>query len=536
MAKYVFVFGGVVSGLGKGIVAASLGRLLKLRGYKVQAQKFDPYLNIDPGTMNPTQHGEVFVTADGAETDLDLGHYERFIDENLTKYCNLTSGKALWRVLNNEREGKYLGKTVQIIPHVTNEIKDFISRNVKETKADVMITEIGGTVGDIEGQPFIEAIRQFMIEVGRENCVVIHVCLTPYISGSDEYKSKPVQHSVKELQSMGIAPDIVVTRSATDCGQEIRDKIAMFASIRRDCVISNTDVDCLYAAPVMLHENGLDKAVCRILGLKDECDLSEWNDMLARVRARDGKLKIAIVGKYVSLHDSYISIIEALQHASYTVGKNLDMLWVDSEKITAENVCKKLKDVDGVLVPGGFGERGIDGMIEAARYTRENKIPYFGICLGMQIAVIEYARDVAGIADACSGEFKEGSKVIDLMPDQKGLRLGGTMRLGAYPCIVKKDTRLYSAYGKEKISERHRHRYEFNNDYRETLENAGLVLAGTSPDGVIVEAVETKGDGYFVGVQFHPEFTSRPNRAGALFVSFLTAADNYSKEHGDIQK
>ena len=528
MAKYVFVFGGVVSGLGKGIVAASLGRLLKLRGYKVSAQKFDPYLNIDPGTMNPTQHGEVFVTADGAETDLDLGHYERFIDEDLTKFCNLTSGKVLWRVLNNEREGKYLGKTVQIIPHVTNEIKDFIVRNVNATNADIMITEIGGTVGDIEGQPFIEAIRQFIIEVGRQNCVVIHVCLTPYISGSDEYKSKPVQHSVKELQSMGISPDIVVTRSAEDCGQEIRDKIAMFASVARDCVISNTDVPCLYEAPIMLHNNGLDKAVCRLLGLKEECDLKEWEDMLAKVKARDGELEIAIVGKYVSLHDSYISIIESLQHASYAVGKHLNIRWVDSEKITESNVAKALKGVDGVLVPGGFGSRGIDGMIETAKYARENKIPYFGICLGMQIAVIEFARDVAGLKDACSGEFKEGSKVIDIMPDKLGLKLGGTMRLGAYPCVVQKGTRLYAAYGKEQISERHRHRYEFNNDYRETLKNAGLVLSGISPDGVIVEAVETNDDGYFVGVQFHPEFTSRPNRPGALFVSFLEAADKYS--------
>jgi len=528
MAKYVFVFGGVVSGLGKGIVAASLGRLLKLRGYKVQAQKFDPYLNIDPGTMNPTQHGEVFVTADGAETDLDLGHYERFIDENLTRFCNLTSGKVLWRVLNNEREGKYLGKTVQIIPHVTNEIKDFIRRNVEETGADIMLTEIGGTVGDIESQPFIEAIRQFIIEVGRANCVVIHVCLTPYISGSDEYKSKPVQHSVKDLQSMGISPDIVVTRSATDCGQEIRDKIAMFCNVPTDCVISNTDVPCLYEAPIMLHDNGLDKAVCRLLGLKEECDLSEWTNMLARVNARRGTLKIAIVGKYVSLHDSYISIFEALQHASYEVGKTLDVSWVDSEKITEQNVKNILGGADGILVPGGFGSRGIEGMIVAARFARENGVPYFGICLGMQIAVIEFARHVAGLPTACSGEFGDGEKVIDIMPDKLGLKVGGTMRLGAYPCNVQKGTRLYDAYKEDQIFERHRHRYEFNNDYRELLKNAGLVLSGVSPDGVIVEAVETKGDGYFVGVQFHPEFTSRPTKPGALFVSFLAAANEYS--------
>ena len=528
MAKYVFVFGGVVSGLGKGIVAASLGRLLKLRGYKVSAQKFDPYLNIDPGTMNPTQHGEVFVTADGAETDLDLGHYERFIDENLTKYCNLTSGKVLWRVLSNEREGKYLGKTVQIIPHVTNEIKDFITRNVESTNADVMITEIGGTVGDIESQPFIEAIRQFIIEHGRANCAVIHVCLTPYISGSDEYKSKPVQHSVKELQAMGISPDIIVTRSATDCGQELRDKIAMFCNVPNDCVVSNTDVECLYEAPVMLHNNGLDGAVCRLLGLKEECDLKEWTTMLDAVKARSGELNIAIVGKYVALHDSYISIIEALQHASYKVGKHLKIVWIDSEIITEKNVANKLKGVDGVLVPGGFGSRGIDGMIETAKYAREHGIPYFGICLGMQVAVIEYARDVAGIADACSGEFKEGSKVIDIMPDKRGLKLGGTMRLGAYPCAVKVGTRLFDAYGKEVIFERHRHRYEFNNDYRDRLQEAGLVLSGISPDGVIVEAIELSSGGYFVGVQFHPEFTSRPNLPSPLFASFLDATKKYS--------
>ncbi len=525
MTKYIFVTGGVVSGLGKGIVAASLGRLLKLRGYKVAAQKFDPYMNIDPGTMNPTQHGEVFVTRDGAETDLDLGHYERFIDEDLTKFSNLTSGKVYWSVLNKERAGEYLGQTVQIIPHVTNEIKSFIVKNVEATGADVLITEIGGTIGDIESQPFLEAIRQFSLEVGRKNCLFIHVCLVPYISGSDEYKSKPAQHSTKELQAMGIAPDIIITRSDDDCGEAIRKKIALFCNVKEDCVIANTTADCLYEVPMMLHKNGLDRVVCRELGLKNKCDLTPWKAMIKDIHSRKGFTDIAIVGKYVALHDSYLSIVESLNHASYACHTNVRLRWVDSEEITAANVKEKLKGIQGVLVPGGFGIRGTEGMIEACRYARENAIPYFGICLGMQIAVIEYARNVAGIADATSGEFKKsGSHVIDLMPDQNGKKLGGTMRLGAYPCVIKEGTLMQKAYGAQEIEERHRHRYEFNNDFRDRLTDAGLVISGTSPDGVIVETVEAPSDAFFIGVQFHPEFTSRPNHANPLFREFVAAA------------
>ncbi len=529
MAKYIFVTGGVVSGLGKGIVAASLGRLLKLRGYKVAAQKFDPYMNVDPGTMNPTQHGEVFVTHDGAETDLDLGHYERFIDENLTRFSNLTSGKVFWSVLNKERRGEYLGQTVQIIPHVTNEIKDFIRKNVELTGADVMITEIGGTIGDIESQPFLEAIRQFASDVGRRNCLFIHVCLVPYISGSDEYKSKPAQHSTKELQAMGISPDIIITRSDGDCGETIRKKIALFCSVKEDCVIANITADCLYEVPLMLHNNGLDKVVCRELGLKNKCDLAPWKTMVRDIRSRKGKTRIAIVGKYVSLHDSYLSIAESLNHASYACHTNLEIEWIDSEEITHKNVADKLRGIQGILVPGGFGTRGTEGMIEACRYARENDIPYFGICLGMQIAVIEYARHAAGIADATSGEFGErGTHVIDLMPDQNGKQLGGTMRLGAYPCRIVKGTGMYAAYGEELIEERHRHRYEFNNDYRAALENAGLTISGTSPDGSIVETVEIAPNRFFIGVQFHPEFTSRPNRANPLFRAFVQSAKDTS--------
>jgi len=525
MAKYIFVTGGVVSGLGKGIVAASLGRLLKLRGYKVAAQKFDPYMNVDPGTMNPTQHGEVFVTHDGAETDLDLGHYERFIDENLTKFSNLTSGKVYWSVLNKERNGEYLGETVQIIPHVTNEIKDFIRKNTALTSADVVITEIGGTIGDIESQPFLEAIRQFAAEVGRKNCLFIHVCLVPYISGSDEYKSKPAQHSTKELQAMGISPDIIITRSDDDCGDAIRKKIALFCSVKEDCVIANTTAGCLYEVPIMLHKNGLDKVVCRELGLKNKCDLTPWRAMVKDIHSRRGTTKIAIVGKYVSLHDSYLSIVESLNHASYANHTNVKIEWIDSETLTRENVGQQLKGIQGVLVPGGFGIRGTEGMIEACRYARENNIPYLGICLGMQIAVIEYARNVAGIADATSGEFcKGGTHVIDIMPDQNGKKLGGTMRLGAYPCAIADGTLMKEAYGAEIIEERHRHRYEFNNEYREKLTAAGLIISGTSPDNRIVETIEVKDNKFFVGVQFHPEFTSRPNKPNPLFREFVKNA------------
>lgn len=527
MTKYIFVTGGVVSGLGKGIVAASLGRLLGLRGLTVAAQKFDPYMNVDPGTMNPIQHGEVFVTDDGAETDLDLGHYERFIDRNLTKFSNLTSGKVFWNVLTKERQGKYLGQTVQIIPHVTNEIKAFISSNAEESKADVVITEIGGTIGDIESQPFLEAIRQFSQEVGIKNCLFIHVCLVPYISGSDEYKSKPVQHSVKELQANGIHPNIIVTRSDGDCGGAIREKIAMFCNVKPDCVISNTTVDCLYKAPIMLHENGLDKVVVRELGLKGKLDLSVWKKLIKNIDSRKGKVTIGIVGKYVSLHDSYLSIVESLNHASYENGVFVDIKWIDSDKITRENAAEKLSGVDGILVPGGFGERGIEGMINACEYARENKVPYFGICLGMQIAVMEFARHVAGVENATSGEFDKKNAyphVIDIMADQIGKAKGGTMRLGGYPCVLKDGTKIMAAYGAKEIRERHRHRYEFNNEYRDLLTEKGLQISGTSPDNHIVETVELNGEQFFIGVQFHPEFTSRPNRANPIFREFVKAA------------
>ena len=529
MRKFIFVTGGVVSGLGKGITAASLGRLLKERGLKVASQKLDPYMNVDPGTMSPYQHGEVYVTEDGAETDLDLGHYERFINEDLTKYSNLTSGKVYWTVLNKERRGEYLGETVQIIPHVTNEIKSFILKNAEVTEADVLITEIGGTIGDIESQPFLEAIRQLSLEVGRRNCLFIHVCLVPYISGSDEFKSKPTQHSVKELQAMGIHPDIIVTRSDKDVGKEIRRKISMFCNVAEDCVISNTTLDCLYEVPIMLHNEGMDEVACRELGISlPKADLSKWQAMVDSVHARKGEVHIALVGKYVKLHDSYLSVVEALNHASFVCGKKVKIKWVDSDKVTDETAPNMFADCQGIIVPGGFGDRGIEGMIASCRYARENKIPYFGICLGMQIAVIEYARHVLGYPDANSREFNEHGEhlVIDLMPDQRGVIKGGTMRLGAYPCKIKEGTKLAACYGSTLIKERHRHRYEFNNEYKEELQKAGLTIGGTSPDDKIVETVELTERDFFVGVQFHPEFKSRPNKPHPLFVGFVSAACN----------
>lgn len=527
MTKFIFITGGVVSGLGKGITAASLGRLLKMRGLKVAAQKLDPYMNVDPGTMSPFQHGEVFVTEDGAETDLDLGHYERFIDENLTKYSNLTSGRAYWNVLSKERRGDYLGKTVQIIPHITNEIKDFIYNGAKHTSADVLLTEIGGTVGDIESQPFIEAIRQISLEVGRENCLFIHVTLVPYISGSDEYKSKPTQHSVKELQAMGIAPNVIVTRSDSSLGEDITSKISMFCNVKPDCVIENITLPCLYEAPLALHKNGLDKVVCRELGLKsDDPDMSDWEKMVDKIHKRDKTVKVAIVGKYVQLHDAYLSIIESLSHAGYEYGAKIDIDWIDSELITEDTVSEILKDAKGILVPGGFGDRGIEGKITACKYARENDIPYFGICLGMQIAVIEFARHVCGLNNANSKEFNDNAeyKVIDFLPDQNGnTPKGGTMRLGSYPCKIMPNTIMSSVYGEENICERHRHRYEFNNDYRELFQSKGLKISGTSPDGHIVETVELPQNKFFIGVQFHPEFKSRPNRPQPIFSGFIKA-------------
>jgi CTP synthase len=533
MTKFVFVTGGVVSGLGKGITAASLGRLLKARGITVAAQKLDPYMNCDPGTMSPFQHGEVFVTNDGAETDLDLGHYERFIDEDLNQYSSLTSGKIYWSVLSKERNGEYLGETVQVIPHITNEIKKFIFANAESTKADVLISEIGGTIGDIESQPFIETARQIVFEIGRHNCLFIHVTLVPFITGSNEYKTKPTQHSVKQLQSMGINPDIIVTRTTRSGAEDfldssIKKKISLFCNVKPDCVIDNVTLECLYEAPLMLHKNGLDKVVCRELRLKDkqEQDLRSWEEMVERIKRRDKTVRIALVGKYVQLHDAYLSVAESLQHAGYELGTMVEIEWVDSEKLTPQNVALALKGCSGILVPGGFGNRGIDGKIEACKYARENHIPYFGICLGMQTAVIEFARNVCGIPDANSGEFDPDGEhlVIDLMPDQKNLPKGGTMRLGKYPCIVKPGTVLYRAYGQTEISERHRHRYEYNNEYRQLMESKGLVISGVSPNGFIVETVELPDRDFFVGVQFHPEFKSRPNRAHPLFYRFIEAA------------
>lgn len=527
MTKYIFVTGGVVSGLGKGIVAASLGRLLKLRGYKVAAQKLDPYMNVDPGTMNPIQHGEVYVTEDGAETDLDLGHYERFIDEDLNKYSNLTSGKVFSRVLEKERKGEYLGQTVQIIPHVTNETKRFIKKNAEVTKADVVITEIGGTIGDIESAHFLEAIRQYAADVGRENCLFIHVCLVPYVSGSDEYKTKPTQHSVKELQSLGIHPDVIVTRSDSDIGDDLRRKIALFCNVKPDCVISDVTMDCLYQSPVMLHDNGLDKVVCRELKLRGKLDLSPWKALIKRINGRKKHVKIALVGKYVKLHDSYLSVVEALYSAGFENGCYVDIDWVDSEEVFPDTAEEIFKGIDGIIVPGGFGSRGIEGMIETCKYARTHNVPYFGICLGMQVMVMEFARNVAGLTGATSGEFDENAKykVIDLMPDQQGnIPKGGTMRLGAYPCKIKAGTQMSEYYQTDEIRERHRHRYEFNNNYRETLEKHGLTLSGTSPDDRIVETVEIAGDRFFVGSQFHPEFKSRPNKAHPLFRGFIASA------------
>lgn len=528
MTKYIFVTGGVVSGLGKGITAASLGRLLKSRGLKVASQKLDPYINVDPGTMSPYQHGEVYVTEDGAETDLDLGHYERFIDEDLNKYSNLTTGKVYWNVLNKERRGEYLGSTVQVIPHVTNEIKEFIYSVGKKTDADVVITEIGGTIGDIESQPFLEAVRQISLEVGRENSLFIHVTLVPFLSGSDEHKSKPTQHSVKELQGMGINPNIIVLRCDEPLEKSIFQKISMFCNVKPDCVIENITLPCLYEAPLMLEKANFSSVVCRELGIAaPKADLDEWTSMVKRIKKREYTVDIGLVGKYVQLHDAYLSVAEALRHAGYTHNSHINIHWIDSETITKETVNDILADLDGIIVPGGFGSRGIEGMILAAQYARENFIPYFGICLGMQIAVIEYARNVVGISDAHSGEFDElcKNKVIDFMPGQSDdIDKGGTLRLGAYPCCIQPNTTMEKCYKSTEISERHRHRYEFNNEYREALTSAGLTLSGLSPDGRLVETVELSDRPFYVGVQFHPEFKSRPNKPHPLFEGFVCAS------------
>lgn len=528
MKKYIFVTGGVISGLGKGITAAALGRLLKSRGYKVASQKLDPYINIDPGTMSPYQHGEVFVTEDGAETDLDLGHYERFIDENLNRYSNLTTGKVYWNILNKERNGEYLGSTVQVIPHVTDEIKSFIYTVGRTTDADVIITEIGGTVGDIESQPFLEAIRQVAIEVGRENSMFIHVTPLLHVTSSGEYKTKPTQHSVKELRGLGIAPDVLVLRAEGDIDDEIREKIAMFCNVKPDCVICNKDVPELYYAPVMLEESRFSEIVCRELGLDPGVlDLHEWNEMLQRIESRRGHVTIGLIGKYTKLHDAYLSVAEALHHGGYENSVHVDIRWIESEDLEEQDPGTILGDVDGILVPGGFGVRGVEGKMQAARYAREHDVPYLGICLGMQTAVMEFARDVLGYEDADSAEFNEESthKVINFMPDQRGnIPKGGTMRLGAYPCVIRSGSILEQAYGKKEIQERHRHRYEFNNEYREAIQLAGMDVTGTSPDGRLVEAVEIPALRFFVGVQYHPEFKSRPNAAHPLFRELVRAA------------
>ena len=536
MAKFIFITGGVVSGLGKGITAASLGRLLKARGLKVASQKLDPYINVDPGTMSPYQHGEVYVTNDGAETDLDLGHYERFINEDLNKYSNLTTGRVYWNVLNKERRGDYLGKTVQVIPHITNEIKEFIYAAAKKNDPDVLICEVGGTIGDIESQPFIEAIRQIGLEQGSENTCYIHVTLVPYLESSKEHKSKPTQHSVKELQGMGIKPDIIVLRCVKPLEEDIFEKIALFCNLKKECVIENRTIPLLYEVPLMLEKQGMADTVCEKLKLgKRKADLNDWKQMVRNARHPSHKVNIAIVGKYVKLHDAYLSIAEALAHAGYALSAKVKIKWIDSETIEEENAAEKLEGLDGVIVPGGFGRRGIEGMIVTAKYCRENNLPYLGICLGMQVGVIEFARNVAHMKGANSKEFDEDSpyKVIDFLPDQSDKTdKGGTLRLGAYQCALKKDTIIKKLYGEDLIEERHRHRYEFNNRYRERLEAAGLTLSGTSPDGYIVETIENKACDYFLGVQFHPEFKSRPNHAHPLFVGLVRQAiTNKEKDH-----
>lgn len=527
--KYIFITGGVVSGLGKGITAASLGRLLKSRGLKVTAQKLDPYLNVDPGTMNPVQHGEVFVTDDGAETDLDLGHYERFIDESLSQNSNLTSGRVYWKVISDERKGVYGGQTIQIIPHVTNEIKRYINRNA-DTGADVCLVEIGGTVGDIESQPFLEAIRQFAVEAGRENCLFIHVTLVPYLAASDELKSKPTQHSVKEMLSIGISPDIIVCRTEHPLTDDIRNKIALFCNVDKECVIENNNCDILYAVPMMLKEQHMDDVVIKKLGIEcGEPNLEDWENMLYALRNPKQTVKIAMVGKYVELHDSYISVNEALKHGGIETRSAVDIDWIDSETLEGDdvNLDDILGEVDGILVPGGFGSRGIEGKINACQYARTHGIPYLGICLGMQIAIIEFARHVLGMNGANSAEINPDTPfpVIDILPEQKEVTdMGGTMRLGQYPCTLNPESKSYELYGASMIYERHRHRYEVNNDYRNDLLSGGMIFAGTSPDNHIVEMVEIPKHPWFVACQFHPEFKSRPNKPHPLFRGFVTAA------------
>ncbi|QEK13257.1 CTP synthase [Crassaminicella thermophila] len=528
MTKYIFVTGGVVSSLGKGITAASLGRLLKARGLKVTIQKFDPYINIDPGTMSPYQHGEVFVTEDGAETDLDLGHYERFIDINLGKYSNVTTGKIYWSVITKERKGEYLGGTVQVIPHITNEIKERILRAGNQTNADVVITEIGGTVGDIESQPFLEAIRQIKYDVGKENVMYIHLTLLPFLGKAGEVKTKPTQHSVRELREIGILPDAIVCRAEKPMTEEVKDKISLFCNVDRKNVIQNMDAETLYEVPLMLEKEGLAEIVCERLSLKCGApDLTEWKTIVEKEKNLKHRVKIALVGKYVELHDAYLSVAEALKHAGIANDAKVEIDWIHSEDVTLENVEDYLKDVDGILVPGGFGDRGIEGKITAIKYARENKVPFLGICLGMQLAVIEFARNVVGLKGAHSSELDPETPypVIDLMPDQKDVEdMGGTMRLGVYPCKIYEGTKAEKAYVEDLVYERHRHRYEFNNQFREELTNKGLVISGISPDERLVEIVEVPDHPWFVAGQFHPEFKSRPTKAHPLFRDFVKAS------------
>ena len=534
--KYIFVTGGVVSSLGKGITAASLGRLLKNRGYKVTIQKFDPYINIDPGTMSPYQHGEVFVTDDGAETDLDLGHYERFIDINLGKTSNITAGKVYWSVINKERKGEYLGSTVQVIPHITNEIKNAVFRVGKEDNADVVITEIGGTVGDIESLPFLEAIRQVKKEVNRDDVLYIHVTLVPYISAAGELKTKPTQHSVKELRGIGIQPDIIVCRTEKEISRDMKDKLALFCDVDPDAIVENRTCSTIYEVPLMMQDEGLDSIVVRKLNLEDRpADMTEWKEMVHKILNPKKEITIALVGKYVALHDAYISVAEALGHAGIVEDTKVNIKWVDSEAVEAEgtDLAEVYKDVDGILVPGGFGCRGVEGKISTIQYAREHKVPFLGICLGMQTSVMEFARSVLDMNGATSTEFDESCQfpVIDLMDDQVDVdEKGGTMRLGVYPCKTVPGTKVHEAYGEDLIYERHRHRWEFNNAYRQQLTDAGLIISGTSPDNRLVECVEVADHPWFVGVQFHPELKSRPNNAHPLFKGFVKAAiDNKKK-------
>ncbi len=531
--KYVFVTGGVVSGLGKGITAASLGRLLKARGYKVTMQKFDPYINIDPGTMNPVQHGEVFVTDDGAETDLDLGHYERFIDESLTKNSNVTTGKIYWSVLQKERRGDYGGGTVQVIPHITNEIKSRFYRNYTEDGMHIAIIEVGGTVGDIESQPFLEAIRQFQHDVGHENAILIHVTLIPYIKASGELKTKPTQASVKDLQGMGIRPDIIVCRSEYPLNQQLKDKIALFCNVPSSHVLQNLDVEYLYEAPLAMEKEHLAQVACECLNLScPEPDLADWTAMVDALRHPTSEVTVALVGKYIQLHDAYISVVEALKHGGIASRAVVHIKWVDSELVNDENAEEYLGDVDGILVPGGFGDRGTEGKISAIRYAREHNVPFLGLCLGMQMAIVEFARHVIGWEDAHSAELDPNTThpMIHLMPEQDGVTdIGGTLRLGSYPCVLDKSTKAYELYGEETIHERHRHRYEVNNDYREALKAAGMTLSGLSPDGRIVEMIELNSHPFFLATQGHPELKSRPNRPHPLFRGFVAAALEHEK-------